>query len=255
MPSTPQAAVDFNQGFTDAWRSFATFVPKFIAFLVILFIGWIIAKVLARAVVMVLGRVGFDRAVERGGLHRMLERSDYDAKGLVGKIVYYGVLLVALQLGFGVFGPNPISDMLRGVVSFLPKAIVAIVIVVITAAIARAVRDLVSAALGSVSYGRVLATIASVFILGLGVIAALNQMGVAVTVTMPVLITVLATIGGIMVVGVGGGMVRPMQERWDRWLGTMERETQTVRQQHADRHPIPPQPTDSATQPQMPGNR
>ena len=35
----------------------------------------------------------------------------------------------------------------------------------------------------------------------------------------------LATIGGILVVGIGGGAIKPMQERWDRWLNTVERET------------------------------
>ena len=103
-------------------------------------------------------------------------------------------------------------------IAWLPRAFVAIVIVVVAAAIANAVKDIISGALGGLSYGRVLATIASVFILGLGVIAALNQIGVATAVTTPVLIAVLATVGGILVVGVGGGLIRPMQSRWESWL-------------------------------------
>jgi hypothetical protein len=74
-----------------------------------------------------------------------------------------------------------------------------------------------------------LANIASVFIIALGVIAALSQIGVAVAVTMPVLIAVLATVGGILVVGVGGGLVRPMQQRWDRWLDRAEQEAPQAR--------------------------
>ena len=79
-----------------------------------------------------------------------------------------------------------------------------------------------STALGGLSYGRAVANIASVFILGIGVIAALNQIGVATTVTTPVLIAVLATVAGILIVGVGGGLVKPMQARWDRWLDRAE---------------------------------
>ena len=60
---------------------------------------------------------------------------------------------------------------------------------------------------------------------GDGIIAALNQLGIANSVTLPVLITVLATIGGILVVGVGGGLIRPMQERWQRWLGAVDDQT------------------------------
>ena len=103
-------------------------------------------------------------------------------------------------------------------------AIVAVIIVVIAGAIAHAVRNLVGSALAGLSYGRALGVLAAAFIWGLGVIAALNQIGVATTVTTPVLIAVLATVGGTLVVGVGGGLVRPMQRRWEGWLDRAERE-------------------------------
>jgi hypothetical protein len=112
--------------------------------------------------------------------------------------------------------------MINGVVAWLPRGLVAVVIVIVAAAIARVVRDVVGSALSSLSYGRTLATIASVFILGLGVIAALGQAGIATTITGPVLIAVLGTIAGILVVGVGGGLVQPMRQRWERMLETAE---------------------------------
>ena len=72
------------------------------------------------------------------------------------------------------------------------------------------------------------------FILFLGIVAALNQVGVATTVTTPVLITILATVGGVIVVGVGGGLIRPMQQRWEGYLSTAEREAPRIKQQAAD---------------------
>ena len=222
---------NLSTALTDLWRSVALFVPKFVAFLLILLIGWFVAKAIGKAVDKVLERVGFDRAVERGGIKKALAKSQYDASGIVGKLVYYALLLFVLQLAFGVFGPNPISDLITGVIAFLPKAIVAIIIVVIASAIAAAVRELISTTLGGLSYGKVLANIASVFILGLGIIAALNQVGIATTVTTPVLIAVLATVAGILIVGVGGGLVRPMQSRWEQYLETMSHETDRIKAQ------------------------
>ncbi|MEU2613681.1 hypothetical protein ABZ570_19145 [Micromonospora sp. NPDC007271] len=219
---------NFGNAVGDAFRSVMLFLPKAVAFVAILVVGWLVAKAVLRIVDRVLERVHFDRAVERGGIKTALARSKYDASDLVAKLAYYGVLLVTLQLAFGIWGPNPISDLIHGVVAWLPRAFVAIVIVVVAAAIAKAVRDIIAGALGGLSYGRVLANIASVFILGLGVIAALNQIGVATTVTTPVLIAVLATIGGILVVGVGGGLVRPMQSRWENWLARAEEERRTI---------------------------
>ncbi|GAB2932144.1 hypothetical protein ACFMQL_01515 [Nonomuraea fastidiosa] len=221
--------INLGQGISDAWRSIATFVPKLVAFLVILIIGWIVAKALEKVVDKVLDRVGFDRVVERGGMRRWFERSKYDPSSLIARIVFYAILLITLQIGFNVFGPNPVSSLLAAVVSWLPLAIVAIVIIVVTGAIAKAVRDILSGALGGLSYGRWIATAAAVFIWALGIIAALNQIGVATAVTTPVLITVLATIGAIAAIGVGGGLVRPMQQRWERWLGRIEAEAPQAR--------------------------
>ncbi len=226
---TSSLAIDFQRGMSDAWSSVATFVPKLAGFLVIMLAGWIIARVVAAVVRRVLDRVGFDRLVERGGIRQMLSRSRYDASDLLAKLAYYAILLIALQLGFGVFGPNPVSSMLNGIVAWLPRAAVAIVVVVIAGAIAHAVREMVTNMLGGLSYGAMLGRIASVFIWGVGIVAALNQVGVATSVTMPILITVLATIGGILIVGIGGGMISPMQQRWESWLSGLEQEMPEVK--------------------------
>jgi hypothetical protein len=219
-----------EEALKDMWRSVVAVAPKVLLFIVILVIGWIVAKLIGKAVDKILERVGFDRAVERGGIKKALERSKYDASTIVGKIVYYALLLFVLQLAFGVFGPNPVSDLLTGVIAWLPKLFVALIIIVVASAIAAAVRDILSNTLSGLGYGRMVATIASVFILGLGIIAALNQVDIALTVTLPVLIATLATIGGILVVGVGGGLIKPMQERWDNYLTTAEREGRNFRQ-------------------------
>ncbi|HEX3784951.1 MAG TPA: hypothetical protein VHX38_35265 [Pseudonocardiaceae bacterium] len=222
MSTHTLAAVDIGGGISSAWTAIANFVPKLVAFLVILFIGWVIAKVIGKVVGKVLNKVGFDRVVERGGLKTMLERNNYDASQLIAKVIYYAILLIALEVAFGVFGPNPISTVLTAIVGWIPKLIVAMLIVVIVGAIAKVVKDLVGGALGGLSYGRMLGTVAAVFIWGLGIIAALNQMGIATAVTTPVLITVLATIGGVVVVGMGGGLITPMRQRWETWIGHLE---------------------------------
>ncbi|GHC76432.1 hypothetical protein GCM10007079_12750 [Nocardiopsis terrae] len=217
--------MDIGQGLTDAWQTIVGFVPMLLGFLVILVLGWIIAWFVGKAVGKGLHSVGLDRALHRGGVGEYFERSRWTASELCGKIIYYVGLLFVLTMAFNVFGPNPVSTLLSDVIAWIPNGLVALVIVVVTAMIAKAVRDLVTGALGGLSYGRLLANVAAVAILALGVIAALNQMGVAVSVTLPVLIAALATVGGILIVGVGGGMIKPMQSRWARWLEVAERET------------------------------
>jgi len=61
------------------------------------------------------------------------------------------VFLISLQLAFGVFGPNPVSDLIQGIIAYLPNLFAAVVILVIVAALAKVVTDLLAAALGEVS--------------------------------------------------------------------------------------------------------
>lgn len=212
----------------------AEFVPKLVLFLIILIVGIIVAKVVSKAINKLLERVGFDRAVERGGVKKAMANSKMDASDVVGKLIYYTLMLFVLQLAFSVFGPNPISDLIAQVITFLPSLIVAIIILVVAAAIAAAVKTLIQGTLGGLSYGKALANAASIFILFLGVVAALNQVGVATTVTLPVLIAILAAVVGVIVVGVGGGLIKPMQHRWEGYLTKAEQEAPRIKEHAAN---------------------
>lgn len=213
----------------DGLVTVVTFIPKALLFLLILIVGLILAKLISKALGKLLEKVGFDRLVERGGVKKALAGSSLDASDIIAKIVYYTLVLFVLQFAFGVFGPNPVSDLLAGIIAFLPKIIVAIIIVIIAAAIAAGAKTLIQGTLGGLSYGKILGNIASIFILFLGITAALNQVDIATTVTTPVLITVLAIIAGVIIVGAGGGLIKPMQARWEAYLAKAEAEAPRIR--------------------------
>jgi len=227
--------MDIGSALTDMWRSVLLFIPKALGFLVIMFVGWLIARALRSLVQKLLVRLHFDSAVERGPVARAMSGSKYTPSVIVGLLVYWAVLLFTLQLGFGLWGPNAVSDLIQGIVAWLPRAVVAIVIMVVAIAIANAVRDLISNALSGLSYSRILANVAFAFILGLGIIAALNQIGVATAITTPLLVATLATAAGILIVGVGGGLIKPMQDRWERALNRVETESSSIKD-HVSAH-------------------
>jgi len=223
--------MNIRQSFEDTLDTVIAFLPKLVGFLLILIIGYIIAKVLQKVVATVLEKVGFDHAVERGGIKKALEKSQYDASDILAKIVFYAVMLFVLSTAFGVFGPNPISDYLQAIVGYLPKVFVAILILVIAAAVAAGVKLLVQSTLGRLSYGKLLANIASTVILALGVIAALNQLQIAENVVNAVLYAALAAVVGVTIVAVGGGGIAPMRQRWESTLAKIDAEAPKAKQQ------------------------
>jgi hypothetical protein len=224
-------AVDFQGGVSSAWSNVITFVPKLAAALVIILVGYLVAKVVASVLDKVLERVGFDRAVERGGLRQALARSRYDPSDVIAKLAFWLIFLVSLQLAFGVFGPNPVSDLLRGLIAYLPNVLVAIVIVVVAAAIAKAVSDLGSSLLSGVSGGQLIAKGAGIAVLVFGAFAALDQLQVAPRIVTGLWYAILAAVVGSVIVAVGGGGIRTMQRYWERTATTAEQRGPQLTQQ------------------------
>jgi Flp pilus assembly pilin Flp len=231
-------AVNYGTGISSAWSNVAAFVPKFVVFLIILIVGWLIAKVITKAISAVLTRVGFDRVVERGGVKKALEHSKYDASDVLAKIVYYALMLFVLSTAFGVFGANPVSTYLHAVIAYLPLVFVAIVIVIISSAIAAAAKALIENSLSGVSYAKVLGNVVSGLILAFGVIASLDQLHVATNVVNAVLYAALAALVGVVVVAVGGGGIKTMSRRWEAVASAYDREKPRIAESVRNAPPV-----------------
>jgi hypothetical protein len=219
----------FTEGLSEAWASIALFLPKFVGFVIVLVVGYFVAKALAKVLDKVLERVGFDRLVERGGVSRVLERSKYDASSLLAQVVFYVVLLFVLQLAFGFFGDNPISDMINGVVAYLPNIFVAILILVVGAALAAAVKEIVEASIGGLNYGRTLAFGASVAVLAIAFFAALDQLRIAPRITTGLFYGLLAILVGSAIVAFGGGGIPVARRYLEGWAQRADQESDNIR--------------------------
>jgi hypothetical protein len=222
-------AIDIQGGLSEAWARIITFVPKLLGFLAILIIGYFVAKLLARVVDSLLERIGFDGWVERGALKTALERSRFDASDILSVVAFWAVFLIALQLAFGVFGPNPVSDLIEGIIAYLPNLFAAVVILVIVAALAKVVTDLLTAALGSVSGGEWIARGAGVAILVIGIFAALNQLEIAPEIVNGLFYALLAIVVGVAIVAFGGGGIQTARRYWERLSERAEMKADEIR--------------------------
>ena len=129
------------------------------------------------------------------------------------------------------FGSNPISDLLRGLIAYLPNVFVAILIVVIAAAVARAVTDLLANLLSAVQGGQLLARGAGIAILVFAAFAALDQLQIAPRIVTGLWYAILAAVVGSVIVAVGGGGIRTMQRYWERTASRAEQRGPQLRDQ------------------------
>ena len=169
-----------------------SFVPKFLGFLVILLVGWIVASAIARAVTFLLRKVGFDRLSDRIGLSRLGQQAgiSLDAAGILGRIVYWFVFLIFLVPAVNALGLTSVSDLLGRVIGYLPNVFAAILILLLGMFAATIVADIVRGAMGSAKMGspNLFANIARYAILGFVALIALEQLGIA-----PALLNILFT--------------------------------------------------------------
>lgn len=154
-------------------------------------------------------------------------------------------------MAFGVFGTNPISDLLTSVISYLPRVFAAILIIVVASAIAAAARELLDATLSGLSYGPGVANGVGVAVLTVGAFAALNQLQVAPDIVNGLFYALLAIVAGVTIIAVGGGGIAPMRARWENALSRMDDELPRVREarRREGTHPT----TGSGTQTAGPG--
>lgn len=232
------AQVDIGDSVDNAVDSFIDVLPKALLFIAILVVGFIIARAVAKIIETVLEKIGFDRWVERGGIKRALANTPYDASDFLAKLVYYALVLFTLQLAFGVFGSNPISELLEGLIAYIPNVFVAVLIIVVAAFVASAVRDIASAALSNAEFGALLTKLAYWAIIVVGVFAALDQLEIAPTIVTGLFYALLAVVAGSAIVAIGGGGITPMRSRWESFLNKAESDAQAVRSD--DTPPTPP---------------
>src|SRR5579883_1522941 len=87
MPVVTTISQAFLTSLSSAFNLLLTFIPRFVGFLIILLLGWIIASLLARAVSFVLRKLGFERLNTRIGLDRLFQNSgiQFDVVTILGR--------------------------------------------------------------------------------------------------------------------------------------------------------------------------
>ena len=157
-----------------------TFIPRLIGFLVILIVGLIIAALLAKAVTFLLRKVGFDRMSDRIGLSRFEQRMGVhmDTAGVLGKIVYWLIVLIFLVPAADALGVPAVSNVLNQLVAYIPNVFVAILVLFLGALAATVVADLVRGAVASANIGNpnLFAGIARWAIIAFAALVALEQL-------------------------------------------------------------------------------
>src|SRR6476659_7699646 len=156
------------------WDEFFQWVPKFIGFLVILVIGYIVAKIVGNLVGGALKRAGFDRVLERGAGGSYVMSAVPSPSNLLGSLTFWAVFLGALSIAVDVLGIAALEDLVHAVWAYIPNVLAALLIFVVASLIATAVVELVERTMGDTPTGGIVKTVAPVLVMAIAVFMILD---------------------------------------------------------------------------------
>ncbi|MFQ5937594.1 MAG: hypothetical protein ACE5LB_14420 [Acidiferrobacterales bacterium] len=119
------------------------FLPKFLLAIAVLVAGWLLAKFLQFIVVRALKAINFSVVTDKAGIDSFFKQGGIKATtiDILGILIYWLAILVALLVAFNILGLKEVSDLFREVAVFIPNVIVAVLIIAIGLYFARFVGD------------------------------------------------------------------------------------------------------------------
>src|SRR5918998_3810928 len=204
----PVLAVDVTTSLQRGLDALFGFIPNLIGFLVILIVGYFVARLVKSVIAKLLQKVGLDEHLHSGQTGEYVERISPGASPskLIGSIAFWFIFLFVLSAAIGALQIPAVTAFMNQVLAYLPNVIVAVVIFVVAGVVAAAVAGVVAKTMGDTPTGKGVASVVPALVMGIAIFMILNQLRIApeiVQITYTALIGALA-LGLALAFGLGG---------------------------------------------------
>lgn len=201
----------FNESLLGLWYGFINFVPSLLFAIILFIIGWVVGIAVGKAVAQVISALKIDKLFESAGAEVFMARIGLklNVGSFFGMIVQWFIIIVFLMASLQIVGLTQVNDFLRSAVLFyLPKVIIASIVLIIATIIADAMQKVVSvsAKAANITSANMLGSITRYAIWTFAFIIALSELGIA-TYFMQVLfmgVVVMLALAGGLAFGLGG---------------------------------------------------
>src|SRR5215212_3392019 len=195
--------MDVLQYLQNTLDKFLEYIPQLIGAIIILVIGYIVARFLKAVVARILQAIGFDGWMERGGIKQFFDRAQTreTPATVLGTLVFWLVFIIAITMAADALGIRQVSEVLGQLIAYIPSIIAAILILVLAALLANFLASIVRGATGS----DLLANVARYAIIVYAAFAAITELGIAVQLTAPTFLIILGALALAAAIAFGFG--------------------------------------------------
>jgi flagellar biosynthesis protein FliQ len=199
----------------------ADFLPRLAIALLVILVGWLLAKAARFAIVRGLRAVNFHVVTQRAGLDGFLHDGGIraDTTQIIALIVYWLVILGALVVGFNTLGLVYVTDLLGRVILFVPKVLVALLVLAFGAYFARFIGNAITAYCKNVHMqdAELLGRLAQYAIITFVVLIALDQVNIGGDIVRQSFLIILAGAVFALALAFGLGGKEWAAELLERW--------------------------------------
>ncbi|MFH1355127.1 MAG: hypothetical protein ABIH19_03155 [Candidatus Omnitrophota bacterium] len=185
------------------------FLVNIILVIIILIIGWIIAKLIRTVVTKALKTVRLDKLADRIELSNLLEKGGitHSFSELIGVICYWLAILVTFVVAINAAGLTIAADLLNKVILYIPNVIAAMFILILGMFIATLLKNIVQTATNNagIPQGNLLSKVVEAIIVVFAVIVALEQLQIGIRITELTISIVLGSLGLAVALAFGLG--------------------------------------------------
>lgn len=204
-----------------AWTEIMLFLPKLLLAVAIVIIGAAVARVVRSFVTSILEKLRVSKAVENTPVEHFLQNAELTEKieHILGSIVYWILMLVVFHTAVSVVGLTSLSDLFEQVLSYIPHVFASVIILFIGILLSGLVESVIKGSLKSIDghSARLLGKISSYIVLGLTIMVAISELGIASQYILILFIGFVTclSVGIGLAAGLGGQhLVRQLLESW-----------------------------------------
>ncbi|WP_435768815.1 mechanosensitive ion channel family protein [Nocardioides sp. SYSU DS0651] len=173
--------MDIENSLQTGFDKFFGFLPNLLGFLVLLALGYLVAKIVQVAVRKGLEMTGVDRHLQQSSAHGYVERMVPGARvsGVVAKVAFWFVFLFFAVAAVSALQIPALTTFMNQVLAYLPNIVVAIAIFVAAALISGAVATGITRVMGDTPTGRIAATVLPAVVMVVAFFMILEQLQIA----------------------------------------------------------------------------
>jgi hypothetical protein len=173
--------MDFFARLQESFAQLGLFVPSLLGSLVILFAGYLLAKLVEKGTSRLLRRVRLNDMLERGGVLHAVERSgtQLNPARVIANLLFWFVMFAVMLIAANALGFQSLANVFSELVSYIPSVIAAIVIIIVGIVLGGFVGGLIMASAGGLHGGPTLARVGRWGVIILAVFMALQELGIA----------------------------------------------------------------------------